>query len=501
MKVNLLHPVHHFEPSSKLPPQAEALVQDLELNVLFEAMAQKDRFLQQTIPLIFLSSLDDVALIHYRQEVLKDCLKNPSVIRDLYQIPEEAIQTKRKNWLGIFTTYPGGVLGSAIELLDMFLVLLRKMRRIVDENFSKFESPAFIRLFTMLQQELSDAYFAQVDRHLQELRFRNGVLISATLGQGNEGTNYTLCKDKNKDQSWDKKLLRRKPRAYSYTLSPRDDAGLRALGELRDRGINRVANALAQSADHIDNFFNTLRFELSFYIGCLNLKEILDELEEPICIPQPVACTERLHSFTGLYDPSLSLSMKNKVVSNDVHAAGKNLIFISGANQGGKTTFLRSIGVAQLMMQSGMFVTAESFSANICRGLFTHFKREEDKSMESGKFDEELQRMSKIVDWLTPDAMILFNESFAATNEREGSEISSQILHALLENHIKVFFVTHHYELVRMFFEDNLQNVLLLNAERLPDGSRTFRLRPGEPMPSGFGKDLYQQVFHPTSKD
>jgi DNA mismatch repair ATPase MutS len=55
--------------------------------------------------------------------------------------------------------------------------------------------------------------------------------------------------------------------------------------------------------------------------------------------------------------------------------------------------------------------------------LFTHYKREEDTAMESGKFDEELSRMSTIVDELTPDAMVLFNESFAATNEREGSEI------------------------------------------------------------------------------
>jgi hypothetical protein len=35
--------------------------------------------------------------------------------------------------------------------------------------------------------------------------------------------------------------------------------------------------------------------------------------------------------------------------------------------------------------------------------------------MQSGKLDEELNRMNKIVDQLTPNAMILFNESFAAT--------------------------------------------------------------------------------------
>lgn len=67
------------------------------------------------------------------------------------------------------------------------------------------------------------------------------------------------------------------------------------------------------------------------------------------------------------------------------------------------------MGLAQLMMQCGMFLPAVPFSADICRGLFTHYKREEDATLESGKFDEELSRMSDIVDALTPDSMLLFS--------------------------------------------------------------------------------------------
>jgi DNA mismatch repair ATPase MutS len=101
------------------------------------------------------------------------------------------------------------------------------------------------------------------------------------------------------------------------------------------------------------------------------------------------------------------------------------------------------VGLAQLMMQTGMFVAAESFSANMCPRLFTHFKREEDASMKSGKFDEELTRMSEIAKHLVPDSILLFNKSFAATNEREGSEIARQIVSALIEKGFKIFFVSH----------------------------------------------------------
>lgn len=57
----------------------------------------------------------------------------------------------------------------------------------------------------------------------------------------------------------------------SFSLDPRDEGGARALSELQDRGISLVAQALAQAADHVSSFFETLRTELAFYVGCINV--------------------------------------------------------------------------------------------------------------------------------------------------------------------------------------------------------------------------------------
>ena len=238
-----------------------------------------------------------------------------------------------------------------------------------------------------------------------------------------------------------------------------------------------------------------LKLELSFYVGCLNLYDQLVQLGEPISFPQPIPAHERVHSFNGLYDICLALTLKRPVVGNDLNCDNKDLVIITGANQGGKSTFLRSIGLAQLMMQCGMFVPAEFFRANICENIFTHFKRKEDSTMKSGKLDEELSRMSHILDHITSNSMVLFNESFAATNEREGTEIARQIVSALVEKRMKVYFVTHLYEFAHGFYEKKMENVFFLRAERKSEGKRTYKVKEGEPLKTSFGEDLYKKIF------
>jgi len=478
-----------------LPWNEQALTQDLELATLFDAMAVGDKFICGVARTAVLLSVHDVDTIRYRQDILNDCVKNPATVRDLYVIAVEALDSERKvSWI-FFRDSPHAILHRSIEVLELLARALKKLKNIADEHAQEFASAGFAALFAMLKAELEDEYFARVETHLTDLRFRGGALISAELGRGNKGVDYRLRKRAEKKQTWMERIFGRKPPAYTYHIPERDQNGPRYLAELQDRGINLVANALGQSTDHILSFFTMLRTELAFYVGCVNLHEQLAQLGEPTCFPQPVAPGEPRHSYTGLYDVCLALRMKQKVVGNEGNADNRDLVMITGANQGGKSVFLRSLGLAQLMMQCGMFAPAEAFCANICKGLFTHYKRDEDTTMQSGKFDEELSRMSEIVEHLTPNAMLLFNESFAATNEREGSEIATQIVSALLERHIKVFFVTHLYDLAHRFSAKRMENAIFLRAERQADGTRTFKIIVGEPLETSYGQDVYAGIF------
>ncbi len=496
VKAFLMYPQRDFDVKQALPPNAEALVQDLELSTLFAAMAHGDKFLFEVARVAVLSGADaDVRTILYRQGVLKDCLNHAALIRQIYDLAVDTIEREKHVWWGAFGRMPDTILHRSVEVLELFVGVLKTLRRIADEHVSGFESEGFKAFFAMLQRELDDVFFAEVQQHVRNLKFRDGILVSAQLGQGNRGVDYVLRKPNRKQGNWFQQALGPRPTAYSFRIADRDDNGARALSELRDRGVNLVANAAAQSCDHILSFLTLLRTELAFYVGCLNLHDRLQEKATATSFPVPLPPTECRHTARGLYDVCLALVVDQPVVDNDLDADGKNLVVITGANQGGKSTFLRAIGLAQTMMQCGMFVPAEALTANVADRVFTHYKREEDESMKSGKLDEELGRMSEIVDHMTPDSLLLLNESFAATNEREGSEIARQIVTALLERGIKLFYVTHLYTFARAMYDKNLSHALFLQAERREDGERTFKLVAGTPSQTSFGPDLYEKVF------
>jgi DNA mismatch repair ATPase MutS len=114
--------------------------------------------------------------------------------------------------------------------------------------------------------------------------------------------------------------------------------------------------------------------------------------------------------------------------------------------------------------------------------------------MSSGRLDEEMSRMNDIAEAVTPRCVVLFNESFASTNEREGSEIARQIIRGLLEADVTVFYVTHLYDLAESFFLEHSGSTLFLRAERQVDGQRSFKLVEAEPLPTSFGEDLYHRL-------
>lgn len=504
MKAHLLYPTGDVDftivrerggyqvAGAPLPSYTRDLAQDLGLGAMLAAMSRGDWVLHEIAKRVILTSVEDPGTIHYRQAVLADCVRQEPVVREILRIVRQAVvETPRS---GLWAKRPESVLREAVGQLQSLVVNLKRLRALADENAKLFRSPGFATLFATLQAEVDDNYFEQVDDHLRRLRFAKGVVVSSRLGQGLQGAGYVLRSVKETKVPLAERLGIAPRTEYHWELPPRDEAGSRAISELRDRVLASVAEATSQSADHLMSFFVRLWIEVGFYVSCLNLLTVLRAQNRPVCYPEPLPAEEKSLRCDRLCDACLALQPEVSVVGNEVRADGKALIIVTGANSGGKSTFLRSVGLAQLMMQSGMFVVADSYTASVHPRIISHFIREEDATMTSGKLDEELSRMSAIADLLVPGSLVLFNESFGATNEREGSEIAAEIVSALVESEVTVVFVTHQFTLANRFYRDSPDWAMFLRADRKADGERTFRLSEGRPLPTGFGRDLYQHI-------
>ncbi|TCO60963.1 MutS-like protein [Actinocrispum wychmicini] len=473
-----------------MPVTTADLVADLELATLWDGMARGDDTVRAVVRAAMLDPLTDPADLRHRQQVLADCLDNSATVRALYELANAAVEVERKLHRTVFTGRPEPLLNRAVRVLEEFDGLLRRLRDLTARHAGQFRSAGFTTMFRTVLAELDDDYFHAVAELLEQLRFDHGIVVTARLGPGNRGAGFVLREPPDKGD----RVLRKS--RLTVVVTGEDEHDHRALVDLRGRALDDVANAAAQSADHLRDFFTGLRDELAFYLGGVNLAETLATVGMPTCWPEPRAVSEQAMAASDLYEPCLALRQGRRVIGSDVAVDGRGVVVLTGPNQGGKSTFLRSVGVAHVMMQAGMFVAAHRFAASLVNGVFTHYKRDEDATMTSGKLDEELARMSVIADHVTPGSLVLFNESFASTNEQEGSDIAGEIVRALADAGIRVVFVTHLYELARRLYTEDSPRCLFLRATRRDDGERTFQITPGEPSPTAHGADLYAKIVH-----
>jgi len=486
MHVHLLHRDRDFNLNVKPSWGYENLREDLTLGRIIDSLSDGDEVVTSVFRCIFSSPLRSSDAIVYRQESLKDAMANPETVEELYALCKETEEKGKAYWNWFSSTSISCTFSTALGLLEMYLSMLEKVRSVAVRVASCFHSEGFRTFFDTFEKELSDASLKEMRRLLALLRDPSGLLISAEVGSGMEGVSYVL---REKSEKGNRLRWRFAP---SLPIAERDDRGAKDVEQRKWRALFDVTGVLSQAAENLEHFFRQLRQELAFFKGCLQLKRILETCHMPVTIPNVDENNSNKYSLKGMYDVSLVVLHHDAVVANDVELDGKSLVLVTGANQGGKTTFLKSFSEMQLMASCGMFVGASSCRIPIRPSMFTHFKRGEDETHASGKLDEELERMGGIVDHLEKGSLVLMNESFSSTNEKEGSRIAKEITSSFLRHGIFVVSVTHLLTYADAFLDDT--RAFFLKAQRLEDGGRTFQMLPGIPEKSAYGEDLLSVV-------
>ncbi len=120
---------------------------------------------------------------------------------------------------------------------------------------------------------------------------------------------------------------------------------------------------------------------------------------------------------------------------------------LTGPNRGGKTTYLRAVGVVQVLGQCGLPVPARAARVAACDRLLTHFPAPEQGGAGQGRLDEEAARMGEIFGRAGPASLVLLNEVLGGTSAPEGAALGLDILRGLRALGCRVIYATHLHEL------------------------------------------------------
>ncbi|MBO4627320.1 MAG: hypothetical protein J5645_05055 [Lachnospiraceae bacterium] len=217
--------------------------------------------------------------------------------------------------------------------------------------------------------------------------------------------------------------------------------------------------------------------EIRFYLSFAGFQREMEAAGFAFATPD--TSEEKRMEAKGLYDLALALNSigdGRSVVSNDFTLDGGERFFVlTGPNQGGKTTFARSLGQLVYLTKMGLDVPAVSANVPFFPGILTHFSVEESVETGRGKLMDELVRLAPMMRDDAKGSFVVINELFTTAANYDAQVMGKRVLEHFIGCGCKGIYVTHIKELA-----DEREGVVSLRAILDEKGVPTFLIRRGE---------------------
>jgi DNA mismatch repair protein MSH4 len=189
-----------------------------------------------------------------------------------------------------------------------------------------------------------------------------------------------------------------------------------------------------------------------------------------------------------------------KYIPNDVYATQqKRFQIVTGCNMSGKSTYIRSVALMQVMAQVGSFVPAQYASFPIIRQLFARISLDDNIEANVSTFAAEMREAAFILRNIDGQSMAIVDELGRGTSTRDGLAIAIAISEALIESRALVWFVTHFRDLAKILAErngvvnlhlavdnseeDNMEMLYRVSSGAVQDGHYGLKLARVMPLP------------------
>jgi DNA mismatch repair protein MutS len=215
--------------------------------------------------------------------------------------------------------------------------------------------------------------------------------------------------------------------------------------------VSMKRNAILYLKDCSEQF-QQIHGEIQFYTNALVFCRKMEQAGMPMCFPQFAPAKEKVLCAKEAYLPELVVkygaSAKSRIVCNDLSLTGEGgTLVITGANTGGKTTFLKTAGVVQFFAQLGMKVPAKSAVVSPVDAIVSMFSRAEDDDEKFSRFQTEVLSTLELLQSLTSNSLVLLNEPFTSTSPEDGIKFCRRLLSVVLRLQSRCILVTHFFAL------------------------------------------------------
>lgn len=240
--------------------------------------------------------------------------------------------------------------------------------------------------------------------------------------------------------------------------------------------FRELKETMEQSGEYEEPVLRRFGEEILFYLAYCTLQRDMENAGYTFATP--TVSDEKRMEAKGLYDLALAISALTsgkKVVSNGFYYdPGERFFVLTGPNQGGKTTFARSMGQLVYFAMMGLDVPAESANVPFFPGIQSHFSVEESVETGRGKLMEELVRLAPMMKDRRRGSFVIINELFTTAANYDAQIMGKRVLEHFIALGCMGIYVTHLKELA-----DERSGVVSLRAMLDERGVQTFEIQRG----------------------